>query len=158
MIHHQKLRINLASEVTSPFFFSELAAEITRFVTHSSSHDQLYDIDSRLRPTGKSGTLAVSLDEFERYFSTDAGQLWERQSLCKARPVFGEDRYAARAMAVIKQVLKAKPWEPEMARAIRKMRATMEKDCDPLNLKRGNRWHDRYRVRHSDAAAKTCEG
>lgn len=128
---------HLVPEVTAPFFFSELAAGITRFITHSPRHGQLYEIDSRLRPTGKSGTLAVSLDEFERYFSSDAGQLWERQSLCKARPLFGQDRCASRAMALVKRVLQEKPWTAEMARSIRKMRAVMEKDCEPSNLKRG---------------------
>ena len=52
-------------------------------------HGRLYELDPRLRPTGKSGSLAVSLDEFERYFADGRGQLWERQALCKARPVFG---------------------------------------------------------------------
>jgi len=127
----------LAPEVTAPFFFSELAAGITRFITHSPRHGQLFEIDSRLRPTGKSGTLAVSLDEFERYFSSDTGQLWERQSLCKARPVFGVESITTRAMAVVKQVLQQKPWSPDMAVYIRKMRTTMESDCESTNLKRG---------------------
>lgn len=97
----------------------------------------MFEIDSRLRPTGKSGTLAVSLDEFERYFSTDKGQLWERQALCKARPVFGEDSIATRAMSLVKQVLQQKPWSADMAAYIRKMRSALENDCEPSNLKRG---------------------
>ncbi len=128
---------HLAPEVTAPFFFSELAAGITRFITHSPRHGQLYEIDSRLRPTGKSGTLAVSLDEFERYFSSDAGQLWERQALCKARPVFGEKDCSSRAMALVKRVLQGRSWTSEMAESIRNMRAAMEKDCKSSNLKRG---------------------
>ena len=128
---------HLASEVTPPFFFSELAAEITRFIMHSPRYGQLFEIDSRLRPTGKSGTLAVSLDEFKRYFSSDTGQLWERQALCKARPVFGEAAIATQAMAVVKQVLQQKPWSSDMATYIRKMRSALETDCEPTNLKRG---------------------
>ena len=132
-----KIEDYLATDVTQPFFFSELAAGITRFIAHSPRHGQLYEIDSRLRPTGKSGTLAVSLDEFERYFSSDSGQLWERQALCKARPVFGESPIAARAMTVVKKVLQQKPWTTEMAAYIRKMRSALESDCESTNLKRG---------------------
>ena len=132
-----KIEDYLAPDITQPFFFSELAAGITRFIAHSPQHGQLYDIDSRLRPTGKSGTLAVSFDEFERYFSSNTGQLWKRQALCKARPIFGEEPIAARAMAVVTQILKQKPWASEMAAYIRKMRSVLESDCEPTNLKRG---------------------
>jgi glutamate-ammonia-ligase adenylyltransferase len=127
---------HLAPEVTAPFFFSELAADITRFIAHSPSQGQLYEIDSRLRPTGKSGTLAVSFDEFERYFSSDTGQLWERQALCKARPVFGEQSITDKAMGLVRRLLTEKPWSADMAGSIRKMRSAMEADCEQTNLKR----------------------
>jgi glutamate-ammonia-ligase adenylyltransferase len=100
-------------------------------------HGRLYEIDPRLRPTGKSGALATSLAEFQRYFDEGGGQLWERQALCKARVVFGSPRAAAAAMQSVAECAFLRPWQPEMADEIRRMRHRMEQTASPNNLKRG---------------------
>ena len=70
---------------TNSHFFSEFGQRLIRVASHLGPHGRLYEVDARLRPTGKSGPLAVSFDAFARYFSEGRGQLWERQALCKAR-------------------------------------------------------------------------
>jgi glutamate-ammonia-ligase adenylyltransferase len=127
----------LIDGTTSQFFFSELAASMTQFVTHSAGHGRLYEIDSRLRPTGKSGSLAVSMDEFKRYFESDLGHLWERQALCKARPIFGSPRNLRRAMSLVHNAITQLHWHPAKVEQIRSMRSAMQKDCTDRNLKRG---------------------
>ena len=128
---------SLKADTGSQFFFSELAAGITRSITQSTKRGRLFELDSRLRPTGKSGSLAVSMDEFLRYFRTGKGQLWERQSLCKARVVVGGDAVTGKAKAVVKQALLMKPWENSMANEIKAMRLAMQKDATKENIKRG---------------------
>lgn len=51
----------------------------------------IFHIDLRLRPYGRSGPLAVSLDAFRRYFEPN-GAAWpyERQALIKLRPIAGD--------------------------------------------------------------------
>jgi glutamate-ammonia-ligase adenylyltransferase len=98
---------------------------------------RLYELDSRLRPTGKSGLLAVSLDELDRYFAEGRGQLWERQALCKARPIFGTPEARERAMRVVHKCLTVRPWSGESAEAIRNMRMRLQETASPHNLKRG---------------------
>ncbi|WP_373651611.1 glutamine synthetase adenylyltransferase [Schlesneria sp. DSM 10557] len=51
----------------------------------------IFRIDLRLRPYGRSGPLAVSLDAFRRYFDPQ-GAAWpyERQALVKLRPITGD--------------------------------------------------------------------
>lgn len=127
----------LKDETTSQFFFSELAAEITKFVGHSQRHGRLYEIDSRLRPSGKSGSLAVSTDEFHRYFDSGQGQTWERQALCRARAVFGSESNRKFANEQVRNAIKAHPWQPQMQKEIGDMRLAMQKDCSKGNLKRG---------------------
>ena len=127
----------LEDGISCQFFFSELAAAITRFVGHSDRHGRLYEVDGRLRPTGKSGSLAVSFDEFERYFESGKGQLWERQALCKARPVFGSDANRASMMNLVYKAITVLPWDDEWRAGIRSMRMAMQKDCSDRNLKRG---------------------
>jgi glutamate-ammonia-ligase adenylyltransferase len=127
----------LKPEMDSQFFFGQLAAEITQFIAHSQSHGRLYEIDCRLRPTGKSGPLAVSMDEFKRYFDKGQGQLWERQSLCKARPVFGSTANRIKALELVYYAV-THVENPEMiCQEIRSMRMAMQKDCASENLKRG---------------------
>jgi glutamate-ammonia-ligase adenylyltransferase len=135
--HDSEFESRLPTGVTSQFFFSELAANLTRFVTHSSRFGRLYELDSRLRPSGHSGALAVSIEEFSRYFQTGQGRLWERQSLCKARPIFGTPRFQSTVMDEVRGVLESRPWSAEMGREIAAMRVSMQRDCSERNLKRG---------------------
>jgi glutamate-ammonia-ligase adenylyltransferase len=133
----EKFQALLTEGTSLQFFCSELAAAITQFVTHCPEYGRLYELDSRLRPTGKSGALAVSMDEFRRYFRSGQGQLWERQALCKARPVFGMVANSSQAMRLVHEAIQRHVWLQEMAKDIRSMRMSMQHDCSEANLKRG---------------------
>jgi glutamate-ammonia-ligase adenylyltransferase len=51
----------------------------------------IFQVDLQLRPYGKAGSMAVSLDSFQRYYAPD-GPAWayERQALVKMRPIAGD--------------------------------------------------------------------
>ena len=68
------------TQTTNQHFYSQLAQRIMKVVTHPGPFGKLYDMDPRLRPTGKSGALACSLGELKRYFAEGHGALWERPS------------------------------------------------------------------------------
>jgi glutamate-ammonia-ligase adenylyltransferase len=118
-------------------FFSELGQRIIKLANHMGPYGRLYQIDARLRPTGKSGPLATSLLEFGRYFAEGHGQLWERQALCEARAVYGSTRAIERATAAVRQAAFDHPWRAEDADAIRQMRQRLEETAGPGNIKRG---------------------
>jgi glutamate-ammonia-ligase adenylyltransferase len=122
---------------TNQHFFGELGQRIIKTASRISAYGRLYEIDPRLRPTGRSGALAVPCAEFRRYFSEGLGQLWERQALCKGRVVFGSPRAAEEAMAVVHEAAYGPAWRPENAEEIRKMRLRLEENATPKNLKRG---------------------
>jgi glutamate-ammonia-ligase adenylyltransferase len=117
--------------------FSQLAQRITKIVTRIGPFGRLYDLDSKLRPTGRNGALAVSLDELARYFASSQGQLWERQALCKARPVFGDPAACQRAMQVVRRCVVEPDWQPDNVAEIRSMRERLEETAGTRNLKRG---------------------
>ena len=79
--------------------------------TQLGPYGRLYQIDPRLRPTGKSGPLAVSLAEFGRYFAEGQGQLWERQALCKARVVFAPLAAAEKARRAVDEAAFGPAWQ-----------------------------------------------
>ncbi len=118
-------------------FFSEFGQRLIRVANHLGPHGRLYEVDARLRPTGRSGALAVSFDGFARYFAEGSGQLWERQSLCKARRVLGSEQASQAAMELVAQAAFSTPWRPEFATEIRQMRSRLEETASKRNLKRG---------------------
>ncbi len=124
-------------QTTNQHFFSELATKIITGVSTIGPHGKLFELDCRLRPTGKSGSLAVSYDEFERYFASGSGQTWERLALCKARPIFGSDRARDTATRLLRRALTARAWQENWANEIRGMRYRMQEGADPQNIKRG---------------------
>lgn len=69
-------------------FFGRLARRLVHLLSTQTSSGRLYDIDTRLRPSGKGGFLVTNLDAFERYQRQQAWT-WEHQALLRARAVAG---------------------------------------------------------------------
>ncbi|MCA9147635.1 MAG: hypothetical protein KDB05_32920, partial [Planctomycetales bacterium] len=63
-----------SSSTTNIHFFSELGQRIIKRANQFGPHGRLYEVDPRLRPTGRGGALAVSVEEFVRYFQSGRGQ------------------------------------------------------------------------------------
>jgi [glutamine synthetase] adenylyltransferase / [glutamine synthetase]-adenylyl-L-tyrosine phosphorylase len=57
---------------------------------------RLYQVDTRLRPSGEQGLLVTSWASFERYHREEAAA-WERVALLRARVVWSDEAPAARA-------------------------------------------------------------
>ncbi|MBX3413201.1 MAG: hypothetical protein KF708_10975 [Pirellulales bacterium] len=122
---------------TNQHFFSEVGQRIIKAASQLGPYGRLYEVDPRLRPTGRSGALVTSFDELARYFADGSGQLWERQALTKARIVFGAEGAATRAAEVIGTATYGHTWQPADANAIRQMRKRLEDTAARGNLKRG---------------------
>lgn len=69
-------------------YFNRLAPRITAALSVPTAAGPLYDVDTRLRPSGKDGMLAVSIESFESYQSEQAWT-WEHMALTRGRPVYG---------------------------------------------------------------------
>ena len=71
-------------------FFVRLTRRIINILTSPTSSGSLYEVDTRLRPSGKSGLLVSSLSAFDRYQREDAWT-WEHQALLRGRIVAGSE-------------------------------------------------------------------
>ena len=69
-------------------FFGRLARRITHILTMPTPTGSLYEVDTRLRPSGKSGLLVTSLIALDSYQQQEAWT-WEHQALLRARAVAG---------------------------------------------------------------------
>lgn len=126
-----------AEATTNNHFFSEFGQRIIKRMSEFGPYGRLFEVDARLRPTGRGGAMAVSMEEFVRYFLEGTGQLWERQALCKARVVVGTDEAAEHVLEAVSAATFCKPWHPTDATAIREMRMKLEESASERNLKRG---------------------
>jgi len=122
---------------TNQHFFTQLGQRIIKVISQMGPFGRLYELDPRLRPTGRSGALAVSLDEFSRYFADGRGQVWERQALCKSRPIFGSQTSCDTVMRAVQAAIVGHGWQPGYADEIRRMRVRLEETASQRNLKRG---------------------
>jgi glutamate-ammonia-ligase adenylyltransferase len=70
-------------------FFARLARRLGHLLSTPTTSGVLYEVDTRLRPSGKGGLLVTSLHAFEAYQRTEAWT-WEHQALLRARAVAGD--------------------------------------------------------------------
>jgi [glutamine synthetase] adenylyltransferase / [glutamine synthetase]-adenylyl-L-tyrosine phosphorylase len=125
-------------ELTDNFhFFSQLARQIIRMASQMGPMGRLYQVDMRLRPTGKSGSLVIPLGEFARYYEEGGAQLWERQALTRVRVVFGDPDFGAEVMEAIYRDIYNLTWRPALADEILSMRDRIEASGSKRDLKRG---------------------
>ena len=79
---------DLTPTISRHEFFTKLAEEIIHAVGGTGAEGTIFRIDLRLRPEGRTGPLARSLEGYEDYYA-QWGETWERMALVKARPVAG---------------------------------------------------------------------
>jgi len=85
--------------ISAAEYYEKLVIETARAIR--ARREGIFEIDLQLRPYGKAGSLAVSLDSFRRYFAPD-GPAWsyERQALVKLRPIAGDESLGREVIAL----------------------------------------------------------
>ena len=76
-------------EEDSVEWYARVGQRLLGALRQRTPNGRLYEIDTRLRPSGSQGLLVSSLSGWRRYHAADA-RLWERQALVKLRPVAGD--------------------------------------------------------------------
>lgn len=105
-------------------YFNRLAQRVTAGLSVPTAEGALYEVDTRLRPQGAQGPLAVSFDSFARYQREEAWT-WEHMALARARPLTGSPAARSELQAIIDGVL-MQPRDPATLRAdVLRMRSEM---------------------------------
>lgn len=105
-------------------YYSRLATRITAALSVPTAAGPLYEVDTRLRPSGAQGPLSVSLEAFARYQQEQAWT-WEHMALTRVRAVFGSAEARASVMQVVEAVLMGARPERDIVADAAKMRADM---------------------------------
>ncbi|MDB5696741.1 MAG: glutamate-ammonia-ligase adenylyltransferase [Sphingomonas bacterium] len=119
-----------AKPLGATLYYNRLAQRVTAALSVATAAGPLYQVDTRLRPQGAQGPLAVSLDSFARYQREEAWT-WEHMALTRARVVFGSPPAREAVGETIAAVLNGqRPERPIVADAVR-MRAEMASHKPP---------------------------
>jgi glutamate-ammonia-ligase adenylyltransferase len=86
-----------AQTIRNSEFFDRMVQNLKAAIW--AKQEGIFEIDLRLRPYGKHGRLAVSLEAFERYYAPQ-GAAWsfERQALIRLRPICGSAEFGERLL------------------------------------------------------------
>jgi glutamate-ammonia-ligase adenylyltransferase len=85
-------------------YFARFTQRLINALTTRTNYGRLYEVDMRLRPSGRSGPVATSLASFRDYQRTEAWT-WEHMALTRARVVSASPRFAAAVEEAIHAVL-----------------------------------------------------
>lgn len=120
-----------AKPLGAVLYYNRLAQRISAALSVPTASGPLYEIDTRLRPSGTQGPLSVSLDGFARY-QRESAWTWEHMALARARCVFGSAAAAAEVTAIIGAVLRGERPSRDVVAEGTKMRADMAAHKPPL--------------------------
>jgi glutamate-ammonia-ligase adenylyltransferase len=118
-------------------YFARLTQRLISALTARTNYGVLYEVDMRLRPSGRSGPLATHIESFVDYQQGHAWT-WEHMVLTRARVVSASPGFRARIEAAIAEVLRRPRDARTVAADVVEMRAAIaaEKgEADPWDFK-----------------------
>ena len=116
--------------IGASLYFNRLASRISAALSVPTAEGALYEVDTRLRPSGTQGPLAASLESFARY-QREQAWAWEHMALCRARPVYGSTVACAALSAIVGEVLLMPRDRAKLRDDVLEMRARMAEHKQP---------------------------
>lgn len=105
-------------------YFARLAQKLIWALSSRVVTGVCYEVDARLRPSGRQGTLVTSSGGFAAYHERGA-EVWERQALLRARAISGDPALAERFDRLRRQIL-LRPLAGDPAAEVHRIRRRME--------------------------------
>jgi len=93
-------------------------------LTAPTAHGWLYEVDMRLRPSGRSGPVATSLAGFEAYQRYEAW-IWEHLALTRGRPITGSPEFCQQVEDLRRNILDEKADLSAVMIGVREMRVRL---------------------------------
>jgi len=106
-------------------YYARLTQALVTALTAQMAEGSLYEVDMRLRPSGRKGPVATSLDAFRAYQLTEAWT-WEHLALTRARPLAGLAALGTEIEAFRREVFAAKGRGPAVLADVAEMRARLQ--------------------------------
>jgi len=122
-------------------FFARVCRDLVAMIEEVTEEGYAFRVDLRLRPEGRMGPVAMSLDAYRAYHRERA-ELWERQALLKARVGAGDPEVGARFMDFVREIVYRPGLDERVLPAIRGMKREIDRAL---------------RGRHAEASARNVK-
>lgn len=143
----EDLQSDGAKQLSPSVYFQRYAQRLVTALTAPLGDGRLYEVDLRLRPSGKAGPLAVSTESFEKYH-TESAWVWEHMALTRARIILGPPAITAKIEKLVTRILCQPRDQTAIATAVTEMRDRIETEHGT-----GNPWS----VKHVRGGLVDCE-
>jgi len=117
-------------------YFARLTQALISALTVPTAEGALYEVDMRLRPSGRQGPVATTLAAFATYQKNDAWT-WEHLALSRARVIAGRDDLVTDTEAAIRAALEQPHERQKVLGDVAEMRARL-REAKPEAV--GNVW------------------
>ena len=121
--------------INAPTYFARLAQTMVSWISTATAEGVLYPVDLRLRPEGKAGAIATSLERLKIYFANDAW-VWEKMALSKARSIAGDACLTKNLNAVIHKIVNQPHNHATVGPAVKTMLQRVQKSRNTQS-----KWH-----------------
>jgi [glutamine synthetase] adenylyltransferase / [glutamine synthetase]-adenylyl-L-tyrosine phosphorylase len=111
-------------------WFTRFTQRLTTALSAPTGEGTLYEVDMRLRPSGRAGPVAVRLSAFERYQNEEAWT-WEHMALTRMAYVAGCETLAQRASEIAWKAIDARRHRTEVPTDIDEMRERLRAERPP---------------------------
>ena len=105
-------------------YYARLTQAFLTAISVPTAEGKLYEVDMRLRPSGRQGPVATSLSSFRNYQQTEAWT-WEHLALTRARRVAGSAALGEEIEAFRRALLAEKGRDPRIWQDVADMRARL---------------------------------
>ena len=136
-------------------YYARLTQRLIAALTAPTKAGRLYDVDMRLRPSGRQGPLATQFSSFKLYQHGEA-ETWEHMALTRARVVAGDASLTVEVAETVRQTLTRKREAAIVARdagAMRKLIAGRKGRQGHLGPEAGRRRAHRHRIHRPGSGA-----
>lgn len=120
-------------------YYARLTQAFVTALSAAMAEGRLYEVDMRLRPSGRQGPVATAIEAFRAYQLTEAWT-WEHLAMTRARPVAGGADLAAEIEEFRRALLAEKAGGEGIAAEVGAMRARLraaKPGAGPLDAKDG---------------------
>jgi glutamate-ammonia-ligase adenylyltransferase len=116
-----------AKPLHATVYYTRLTQRLIAALTAPTRRGKLFEVDMRLRPSGRQGPLATQIGSFRAYQAGEA-EIWEHMALIRARLVAGDPSLAGETREIIERSLFVARDLDALAKAVRDMRALIGKE------------------------------
>src|SRR5438067_8328001 len=115
--------------VASGEYFARVCRDVVAIIESVTEEGYVFRVDLRLRPEGRMGAVAHSLEAYRAYHR-DRAELWERQALLKARVSAGDPKVGARFMDWAREVVYRPGVDARIVPSIRAMKKEIDRELE----------------------------